>query len=435
MEREELIFAGYCDIAGLVRGKAIAAADLDRRVAAGIGWTPTNILITAFRTIAEGPFGAFGDVLLMPDRNTRVRVDFADGTPPEHLVLCDLAETDGRPWDCCPRTLVKTALAELEDRFGLRLLAAFEHEFHYDGLTAAEGSSYSLDAVRRQGTLGASVTFALRQAGIPLDAFHAEYGPCQYEITCAPALGVVAADRAVILREIVRATAHRLGHRASFAPMVSADGLGNGVHVHLSLRDTEGRPATYDAAGPHGLSPAAGSFVAGILRHMPALAAFTAPSAVSYLRLIPHRWSASYNNLGVRDREAGVRIAPVAEGPGRDVAAQFNFEYRAADACASPHVALAAIVRAGIQGLDEALPTPAAADPETMSEAERVDHGLARLPGSLAEALAALEADPAAQGWFPPRFVDVYRRHKHCEAAVMADLDPEARCARYRAVY
>ena len=105
----------------------------------------------------------------------------------------------------------------------------------------------------------------------------------------------------------------------------------------------KGAPATYDAGAPGGvLRELAASFVAGILRHLPALTALTAPSARPYLRLQPHHWSSSYTWFGDRDREASLRICPVMIG-GRDPAAQFNIEYRPADATASPHLALAAI--------------------------------------------------------------------------------------------
>ena len=99
--------------------------------------------------------------------------------------------------------------------------------------------------------------------------------------------------------------------RASFAPIVDPAGVGNGVHVHFSLNDLQGNPVNHDAAGPQGVSDIAGGFIAGILKYMPALVAMTASSVPSHLRLTPHRWSAAFNNLGLRDREAGVRICPV----------------------------------------------------------------------------------------------------------------------------
>jgi glutamine synthetase len=102
--------------------------------------------------------------------------------------------------------------------------------------------------------------------------------------------------------------------------------------VHLSLRDDQGQPATFDASRPGRLSEAAGSFAAGVLRHARAMVAVTAPSVVSYLRLVPHRWSAGYAFLGERNREALLRVCPTVDLPGKDPARQLNLEFRAADA-------------------------------------------------------------------------------------------------------
>ena len=212
-------------------------------------------------------------------------------------------------------------------------------------------------------------------------------------------------------------------------------GVGNGVHVHLGLADRAGRPVMHDPAGPGGLSATAGSFVAGILRHLPALVAFTAASTVSYQRLVPHRWSSSFNNLGYRDREAAVRICPVREAG--DVAAQYHVEYRAADAAASPYLVVAMLTMAGLQGLREELPTPrpTEGDLSTMAAAELKAQGVRRLPTSLPLALAALDADPTAQGWLPPLLLDCYRKHKQNEIAAMAGLSDAEQAARYAQVY
>ena len=123
--------------------------------------------------------------------------------------------------------------------------------------------------------------------------------------------------------------------------------------------------------------------------------------------------------------------------PGADLGVQFNFEYRAADATASPYMQLGAVVRAGLQGLREALPMPTAttSDPEQMSMEQRSSLNIARLPLSLAEALDALEADEVAKAWFPPAMLDAYLRHKRSEIELMRELSPEEQCARYVSSY
>jgi glutamine synthetase len=436
MHREALIMVCTSDIGGQVRGKGFPARDLEARLASGIGWTPTNSLITAFGPIADSPWGALDDLILLPDPETGTQVDFGDGSPAEHFYLGDILTLDGQPWHCCPRGFLKAALAELEG-FGLRLFSAFEHELYYDGALERIGSGYNLDSVRRQGGFAESFLYALTAARLDPDSFLPEYGPRQYEVTCRPATGVTAADRAVILRELARGTAIRLGQRVSFAPMVRPDGgVGNGLHIHISLRDLQDRPVTYDPRSSSGLSKPAGRFVAGILRHMPALCAFTAPSVLSYARLVPHKWSAAYNNLGTRDREAGVRICPL-NPRGGDPSALFNFEYRAADSTASPYIALGALLRAGLEGLKQELPPPPDTPgvPGDLDDAAWAERGIVRLPQSLGAALDALEADPAARAWLPPAFLDAYLRYKRCEIGLMDGLSLDELCAKYSEAY
>ena len=240
MLREELIFVGTCDIAGHVRGKGFPARELAARKKQGIGWTHTNLMQNAFGVILDTPFGTGGDLMVVPDMTAEVRVDFDDGSAVEHFFLGDIRNTDGSPWECCPREFLRRAIAALVAAAKLHLIAAFEQEFVYTGVEERPGHAYSLGAWRRQGEFGESVVAALRAAGLKPDSFLPEYGPRQYELTIAPQPALKAADQAVIARELARATAFRLGHRVSFSPMPVADGTGSGVHIHFSLHDASG---------------------------------------------------------------------------------------------------------------------------------------------------------------------------------------------------
>jgi glutamine synthetase len=213
--------------------------------------------------------------------------------------------------------------------------------------------------------------------------------------------------------------------------------VGNGVHIHFSFVDEAGRPATYDMGGPGGLSEKAASFCTGVLRHLPAITALTAPSVPSYYRLAPHNWSASYTWLAERDREATLRICPTVGFGGREIAKQFNIEFRAADATGNPYLALTAIVRAGLAGITEDLPAPplVTGDPSVMSEEERQRQDLRRLPQSLPEALAALEADQVVIGWFAPSFVESFLAVKRAEIGLQEGRDETSICDTYRALY
>jgi glutamine synthetase len=431
----ELLQILTTDLVAITRGRSVPADAPGWRVQ-GCGWVPANHALDPFGAIATpNPWGAIGDLRLRPDVATETRVDGIPGRPPLHMVLADIAELDGTTWACCPRDFLRRALADLELN-GLSLVGAFEHEFTLAPTDAPPAPSFSLTAQRRAEPLLSHLFAALRRAGVAPEMILPEYGADQFEVTCAPAAGMIAADRAVVLREVVRDLGEASGRRASFSPKPTPDGVGNGVHIHFSLRDADRTPVTYDPAGPGGLSGTAAAFVAGVLRHMPALCAITAPAPVSYLRLVPHHWSAAYACLGERNREASLRICPL-PATATDPARAFNVEYRAVDATANPYLALGVLVRAGLAGLRDGLPAPPLvhADPADLTEAERASLGATRLPDSLGAALACLSADAEAVSWFPPDLLAAYHSLKAHEIALAEGLSADALCRRYSAIY
>ncbi|MEZ5769751.1 MAG: glutamine synthetase family protein [Paracoccaceae bacterium] len=431
-----LIFAATSDLAGKVRGKAFPAGALERRLKRGVGWTPTNVMITCFDGIGEGPFGALGDLLLVPDPSAEVRVRFGEG-PAEHFMLGDIVTLEGEPWEFCTRALLRSALDRLHRVAGVRLVAAFEHEFQLLGDPAHVHDAFGREGFEAQRPLLETLMGALTEAGLAPDSIMKEYGANQYEVVIAPEVGLRAADAAVILRELTRAAARRVGETATFTPIRDTAGVGNGVHVHMSFIDDTDNPVGYDPDGPGGMSALTSSFAAGVLKYLDAIVALTAPSVISYERLTPHRWSAAYNNLGFRDREAGLRVCPVTAKDPASIARQFNIEYRAADAAASPHLALAAIVHAGVQGIEEGLiaPAPTSEDLSLLSPADLEARGFIRLPTTLTAALDRFEGNPVARGWFPEGFAAVYRAHKQAEINHLDGLDTAARCRAYERTY
>src|SRR5262245_45863802 len=419
---EELIFIATCDISGLARGKGFPARELPARLTKGVGWTGSNLMMSPFGPIWDTPFGTAGDFMIVPDPAAEVRVDFADGSAVEHFFLGDICNTDGSAWECCPRDFLRRAVRQLEEVASLRLIAAFEQEFVYTGVSERPGDAYALAAFRRQGTFGETFMAALRAAGVTPDTFLAEYGARQYEVTVMPQPALTAADHAVITREMARATAHRLGHRVIFSPKPDPDLVGNGVHIHMSLVDAAGRQATHAAGEPMDLSKPAQHFFAGVLFHMAAICAVTAPSPVSYLRLTPNAWAPTVIDLVRQDRGASLRICPVfAATTAEETARQFHVEFRVTDAAASPYLALGAVIFAGVDGIRRQLPLPSGSAPA--------------LPRSLPEALDRLAASETVGGWFGPTHIDAYMRFKRVEAEKMAGLSPAELCARYAEVY
>lgn len=435
---EPLVTFVTTDYAGITRGRSIAASAYSPGQRKSVGWVPANMSLTPFDLIADpNPWGSSGDLRLLPDDDAHFRFAIEGSPTPLDIIMSDIVELDGTPWTCCPRSFLKQALADLEREAGLRLLVSFEHEFQMLGMNWPAAPAFALQAMRRADPFGPALMGALRDAGVGPEVFIPEYGKDQFEITLAPADALAAADRAVLLRETVRELARNRGWHCSFAPKTAVDGVGNGVHIHFSFRNAKGEPATYDAARPGGVSAVAGSFVAGILRHLQALTAFTAPSPISYLRLQPHHWSSSYTWFGDRDREASLRICPVNRVAPADPAKTFNIEYRPADATACPHLALGVMVRAGLEGIRHKLAAPPlfSGDPALLAQEERNALGLRRLPQSLAEALAELLADETVCGWFSPVAVETYVGMKRMELQLAGDAVDDAMCRRYAEIY
>jgi glutamine synthetase len=437
VNRQPLTAFVCCDLGGIVRGRLMPAAEAEQRLDGGVGWVPANLSLTPLAAIADpNPHGSIGDVRLRPDPPTHVYVEFDADVSALDLFLCDIVGTDGSAWECCPRTFLTAALTDLEREAGVRLLAAFEHEFQFVD-DSPPPLAFSLDAQRRVEPFGGMVMAALAQAGVEPELFLPEYGIHQFEVPCAPAEGVAAADRSVIIKEVIREVARVTGRRATFAPMRPGHTVGNGAHIHFSFLDRHGRPAMYDESRPGRLSEIAGQFAAGVLRHARALAAFVAPSAASFLRLRPHQWSAGTACLGERNRETLLRISPVLEIPGHEPASQHNLEFRAADGTANPYLALGTIVRAGLDGVRQRLECPPilTRDPSELSAADLAAYSAPALPSSLEEALACLHEDETAREWLPPLLYETYAGIKQNELSSVAGLDQDEICERYAAVY
>lgn len=420
---EELVAFVCTDLGGISRGRARPLRDLQAALQTGVGWVPISQTIGPFDHIPNCPlWGAHGDRRLMPDRQSEVRVDFGLGASPVHFYLCDITHTDGTAWDVCARTYLKQALAMLRSRTGCELRAAFEHEFTFIDAGADAGPGFSLRRLRAEERFGTLYMTALQQAMQEPETFLPEFGSRQFEVTCRPAMGVCAADRSVTMRELAYETARQLQRRVSFSPICTPEGLGNGLHIHFSLIDEAGRSRMYDASKPGRLSTLAAQFAAGVLKYLPAITAFTAPSVLSYHRLLPHRWAAAFTCLGDRNREAALRICPTIELPGMAPDEQLHLEFRAADSTANPYLALAMLVQAGLQGVEEGLEASPLhnSDPVELSDAQREALGIRRLPESAEAALNLMLASPVVTSWCSEAMLGSYEVLRRAEIEAFA---------------
>jgi glutamine synthetase len=437
MSEGEVVYLAWSDYVGLTRCRGVPARELPKRMAHGLGWAVAGQALTPFEDIAPNPWGPMLEVRQTPVPETETRVDIWPDAPPLHLVLCDARTPDGESWECCTRGFMTRALADFERETGFQFVAAFEHEFLLTGPDLDRAPPFSLAAMREAARFVEDVTRALIAAGVEPETVEPEYGVGQYEISCAPAAGAAAGDRCVIARELIREAARRLGLKACFSPKPMPDGVGNGAHLHFSFRDAKGANAAYDAAGPGGAGAMAQHFIAGLVKYLPAICALLAPSPVSYLRLGPHHWSCGYASFGIQNREAALRICPSPERDPERKSHAFNMELRAPDATASPHMVIGAVLRAGLEGIRAKLPLPAAIDrdPSDLAEAEREKLGIRPLPGSLAEALEAIEAEPVVKSWLPTTMHKSYLAVKRKEVEMAEGVPASTLCARYAHVY
>ena len=424
--KPELAFVATCDLVAQVRGRSAPRRALFES-GVGVGWVPANIALNAFGGITESnPFGSLGDLRLIPDSETAVVLPgIGQDSKPLHFFLGNQIFPDGTPWENCARTIAQKAVNDLERDHGLELIASFEHEFVLLGEGVKTGNPFGLDSYRLAEPFGSDLFGELERVGLQPENWLAEYGQGQFEITLKPAGALVAADRAIILREIVRDCARRHGIRATFAPLLSTASVGNGVHIHLSLRK-DGRPITYDPTAPANLSAIAAAAFNGILTHAESILAWSAPSQISYLRLTPHRWSAGGIAISVQNRESLLRICPVITAGGKDPSSSFNVEFRAADATANPWLVIAMLARAMSAGLVAGKAPGHIIYGDLESEAS-----VRPLPTSLEDAIRAFKSDHVASGWLPDALSETHFGIRESEQKDLDGLKDDEKCERY----
>ena len=224
---------------------------------------------------------------------------------------------------------------------------------------------------------------------------------------------MTSADRFTFFRMAAGEIANELGMICSFMPKPDPKRAGNGMHFHLSISSATSKNLFHDASDPSGmgLSKMAYHFMAGLLAHGPALCAFAAPTVNSYKRLVVGRslsgatWAPAFITYGANNRSAMVRIP------------YGRIEFRLPDAGCNPYLVSAAIIAAGLDGIDRQLEPGAVCNENlyNLSLEEIAGRGIATLPQSLKEACDALEADPLFREVLGPQIVDEFIKLKRME--------------------
>jgi glutamine synthetase len=436
----ELVRFLYVDHGGVVRGKATSRATLADRMSSGIGLT---VAMQAMNMLDElqpvDGMGPVGEIRLVPDPESFVVLPYAPGAG---AMMADMVRLDGQPWEACPRSFLKSAVATAAEA-GFRLVAAFEPEFTLarrersaDGavrdvlIPVDESLCFSTTGFAASHDYVIDFVRALNAQGLVVEQFYPELGHGQQELSIRHSAAIAAADHQVLYRETARGVAWRHGLWASLAPKPLPDQAGNGTHLHFSLWDEAGRNAFFGARDRYGLSETAYHFIGGVLAHLPGLLALACASVNSYRRLQPEHWSSAYVCYGMDNREAAVRIASRMWG---NEEGSVNLELKASDSTGNPYLALGGLIHAGLDGIRRRLDPGEAVDvdPGALSDAERKRRGIARFPESLDAALDALERDYVLMSALGETRSRAYLAVKRSEARSFADHDAEFECLRH----
>ncbi|GGJ55336.1 glutamine synthetase family protein [Streptomyces brasiliensis] len=434
------IVLAYVDTAGVGRVKTVPTARLADAVAWGVGMSPVfDTFLADDSVVTTDVLGSpDGDLRLFPDLD---RLVVLAAQPGWAWAPVDRITQEGERHPGCSRTFLRRTVAEAEGRSGLRFKAAIEIEWSIglgsapggEFVPAVSGPAYGATRQVELSDYTSDLLAALAAQGVEVDQVHPEYAAGQFEVSVGALDPVAAADRSVLVRQTIRAMAGRHGLRVSFAPAVSATGVGNGGHLHLScLRD--GRNLHTGGDGRYGMTAEAESFVAGLLAHLPALTAVTAPSPASYLRLRPSQWAGVFTAWGRETREAALRVVTGTLGRRERDA---NLEVKPVDLAANPYLALGCAVAAGLDGIDSAaaLPEEITGNPARFGAEEAAARGVRRLPTSLTQAVAEFRTDEVLRTALGPVLADAVTAVRLGEAAAVEGFDDARVAAAYRWVY
>ena len=408
------------------RGKTLVSPQLGKGELSKIGWIPSNAYITCFGDLALAEAPEIGDVFLTPSGEGPISLARTQINLDTQLQLCDIRKLDNKPWQCCLRNQLQEAVNRLKSLYQIELVIGMEQEFYVLNSGRDHLNAYSIQSFFEEEDFLQNCAEVMLQAGINLHSFHSENGISQYEVTFGINPPLMAADQMVLAKIIIKLCAIKMNKKITFSPIISDVAVGSGLHIHFSLKDKRGRNINASHNAP--VSTEAGAFVAGILKHLRSLLAFTSPSAISPLRYRPPRWSAYYDNFALQDRKAAIRLVKTG---GRHE--ESHFEFRTADATASPYLVLSAIINAGMMGLKNKLQTPQLRQTKDISENHQ--EGINRLPGTLAESHDHLVHDHDLTEFYPQGFIHAYLSNRCHELKFSESLKESERYQKYSNCY
>ncbi|WP_081318288.1 glutamine synthetase family protein [Microbacterium testaceum] len=431
----DMVRFSFVDQHGILRGKTIARGGLAAAMRSGVT-APSSLLLkdtsgqsvfSVFHSdtgVGVAGFSGAGDIVLVPDPTIFRVLPWAPGTA---WILCDLHFPDGSPVPFCTRTILRNELTTLAARgYGMTVGAELEfHVFRADdtGLAAehlgapgrpglatstaptTRGSQLLLEeGLDRVQPLVDALYRGLTLLDLPLRSIELEFGPSQFEITMEAGDAGAIADAIVLCRTAVRRIAAGLGYHATFMSRPQgAEGASTGWHLHQSLTElSTGRGAFVPESAGTTLSLVGSAYLAGILEHAAAAAAFTTPTVNGYKRYQPNSLAPDRITWGIDNKGAMVRAVGGAGDPAT------RLENRSGEPAANPYLYIASQLISGVDGIDRGLIPPApTADPYG---ADAVS-----LPASLGAAVDALDADTVFRSALGDVVVDWYATIKRAE--------------------
>ncbi|MCT4563281.1 MAG: type I glutamate--ammonia ligase [Maledivibacter sp.] len=419
----EFIHLQFTDIMGVMKNVSITIEQLEKALDNEIMFDGSSI--DGFVRIEES------DMYLRPDLSTFVVLPWASH-PKEARLICDVYKSDGTPFDGCPRNVLKKVLKEAAD-LGYILNVGPECEFflfHTDekgepSLETHDNAGYfDLAPVDLGGNARKDMTIVLKQMGYEIEASHHEVAPGQHEIDFKYADALATADNVMTFKMVVRIIAQRHGLHATFMPKPKFGINGSGMHINMSLATLDGKNAFYDENNNLKLSETAYNFLGGVIKHAKGFAAVTNPTVNSYKRLVPGyeapvliAWSAS-------NRSPLIRV-PAKRGNSTRI------ELRNPDPSANPYLALAAILKSGLDGIKNKIeaPKPVISNVYHMDALEMKEKGIESLPANLYEAVQELSKDEVVKealgGHVSKKFVNaaLYEWNEYSKYVSQWELD------------
>lgn len=404
----------FTDIMGNIKSVTIPVARLEEALERGVWFDGSSI--QGFARIHES------DMYLMPDPNTYRVLPWTSLERRRARLICDIKRPNGEPFEGDPRAALRRAIAYAED-LGYAYNCGPELEFFLfkrngDGPLAPiphdVGSYFDFSPKDEAQSIRAEIVLALEQMGMVVEASHHEVAIGQHEIDFEYADALAAADNAMTFKYTVKAVAASYGVYATFMPKPIFGINGSGMHTHQSLNSLEsGDNIFFDADDPYKLSKTAYGFIAGQLHHARALAGIVAPTVNSYKRLTPGYEAPVYVCWAQINRSALIRIPRYT--PGREQSTRV--ELRCPDPSSNPYLAFAAMLRAGLDGIEQdfAVPDPVNEDVYLFDQEELDAHGIATLPGTLGEALSELDKDDLLKDALGQHITDSYMRARKAE--------------------